>query len=234
MGLGIAISCIGSPVTWNAIAFFLLISIAPAIAAESDTQQWTTATIKYEINRDVSASLTSRIRFDDDISHKKDLLVRPGLAVKATPNLTLGLGYDHLHAFPSSSRDENRLWQSMSLEHRLSKPALSSRLRLDERFIEGISGVILRARYRLRATYELADGPWYLAGSDEVFANLNSKGEGPVGGFEQNRLFLGLGREIVGHLKLEMGYQWGYQERRSEDLLTHSILVNFSIRTGGK
>ena len=233
MDSGVVVRRSELPVAWYLVAAIMLIPSGPATAADSDTQQWTTATIDYAIDRDVVASLTSRIRFEDDISEKKDLLIGPSFAIKAPQNLTVGLGYDHLHAFPAGSSDENRIWQSLSLEHRASRPVLSSRLRLDERIIEGIDGVIFRARYRLRATYGLVEGPWYLVGFDEVFANLNSKGEGPVGGFEQNRLFFGLGGQVAARVKLEMGYQWGYQERRGEDLVTHTILVNFLVFAGG-
>jgi len=203
------------------------------MATESDTQQWSTAVVSYSVNDDLTLSLTSRIRLENDISEVKDLLVGPALALRVTPNLSLGFGYDHIHDYRPDTDNENRPWQSVTLSHRTAQPSLHSRLRLDERMIDGVDGTIFRARYRLRGTYDLAARPWYLAASDEVFVNLNSESGGPRSGFSQNRLYLGMGRSLWDRTNLEFGYQWGYQERRGENLVTHAILLTLSLSLGG-
>jgi hypothetical protein len=48
-----------------------------------------------------------------------------------------------------------------------------------------------------------------------------------VSGFEQNRVFAGLGRTFWGDLWLETGYQWGYQENSgAPNQVTHSLILN--------
>ena len=66
-------------------------------------------TAKYAVNERLTASLNTRIRFDQDISRAKDLLLRPGLHLKVGRGLTLGAGYAYSHAISSQSSDENRL-----------------------------------------------------------------------------------------------------------------------------
>ena len=65
--------------------------------------------------------------------------------------------------------------------------------------------------------------------SDEVFANLNDRGEGPVDGFEQNRLRLALGANFVGGVRLEGGYEWQRAAQRSgSDIDRHVFFLTFS------
>ena len=217
-----------------AAALLMAGAILPRVAqcAEDDTQQWTSASVTHSLDDKVSLSFSSRIRFDEDVSRKKDLLLAPGLSYALSPSLSLGGGYVHLHAFPSGSSSENRAWQQIGLVEKLQGVSVGNRLRLEQRFVEDVSGAILRARYRLRLDAPLGGSRWALVGSDEVFVNLNSQGEGPVGGFEQNRLYGGLGFRVTERLRLEGGYQWEYKENRgSESENIHAILVGFSYRT---
>ena len=65
---------------------FVLAASTPlqVLSAEDDTQQWSSVSISHGITPKVSASLLTRIRFDEDISHKKDVLIRPWVSVKGT------------------------------------------------------------------------------------------------------------------------------------------------------
>lgn len=200
-----------------------------ATAADDDTQQWTEAKIRYAVDHQISLSLASRVRFDEGISRAKDLLIRPSVELALIPPFSFGLGYDHIHPFPSGSSSENRVWQQAGFKFKLGDLSVGNWVRVEERFIEDIDGAIVRARYRLHLTHPIGVSSWTLIGSEEVFVNLNSKGTGPVCGFEQNRLFGGLGRKVGEHLWVEAGYQWGFEEERdAPNQNIHAILVNFS------
>ena len=95
-----------------------------------------------------------------------------------------------------------------------------------------MSGAVVRFRYRLRGTHPIAGSDWYGAISDEVLTNLNNQGEGPVSGFNQNRLRAAIGTRFFGRLRVESGYEWQYTERRgrsSQD--RHVFLVELSLDT---
>ena len=126
-------------------------------------------------------------------------------------------------------------WQSAhhAVEHKRFR--VVHRARLDERFVEGVDPTILRFRYRLSASYPLGSSKWYGFASDEVFANLNDGDEGPVDGFEQNRLRLGVGRHLFGRLRVEGGYEFHYAKRRSNpNEFRHVVFLEFSLSTGNK
>ena len=52
------------------------------MAAENDSQQWTSVTLEYAVKLEVDVSFTIRTHFYEDISRKKDLLVQPWLSAK--------------------------------------------------------------------------------------------------------------------------------------------------------
>jgi Protein of unknown function (DUF2490) len=208
-------------------------------ATENDFQFWPSGRINHAINEDWSISFSARGRFDEDASHSKDYLLRPYLSwtivddVPFVDSLTVMAGYDYLHSF--DGRDEHRAWQSAhhAVEHE--RLRLVHRVRLDERFIEGVDPTIVRFRYRLSTSHPFGDSKWYGFASDEVFANLNDGDEGPVDGFEQNRLRLGVGRHLFGRLRVEGGYEFQYAKRRTNpNEFRHVAFLEFSLSTGNR
>lgn len=212
------------------VAGSVLLLSASARAAESDIQLWPVVTIHHGLGERWGAHLQTRVRLDDDVSQVKDVLVRPFVSWRPLDSLTLDLGYDYLDSF--QTRSEHRIWQSA--EHRLLRRDLvvRNRVRLDQRFVEDVDGVVLRFRYRLRGRHPIGGSGWYGAVSDEVFANVNDRGEGPVSGFEQNRLRFAVGG-ILGRLRAESGYEWQYVESRTGPARNvHVFFVEFSVDTG--
>jgi hypothetical protein len=92
---------------------------------------------------------------------------------------------------------------------------------------------VVRFRYRLRGTRPIGGSDWYAALSDEIFANLNDRGEGPVHGFEQNRVRVAAGGRFLGRLRAESGYEWQYAESRSGPAENrHVFFIEVSIDSG--
>jgi hypothetical protein len=188
--------------------------VPDAAATGDDLQQWTVVTLEQQIHERVAAGVQTRVRIVDDVTRARDVLIRPFVAWQVLDNFTLDLGYDYLHAIQDGSLSEHRLWQIAEHTLPLEKLDLRNLLRLDERFVEDVSGAVVRLRYRLRATYPL--GPsWYLAGSDEVFVNLNDRGAGPAHGFEQNRVRAAVGW-TRGRVRIEGAYEWHISARRDQ------------------
>ena len=216
---------------WIGVAAALTASAAAD--TESDTQQWTSIRIKHPIGERWAVSLKSQVRFDDDVSEYKSVYLKPAVHVSFASHWHLGLGYKYEDKRGGS--EEQAAWQEAAFTHSLGKLTLGHRLRLEERFLEGIGGVIARSRFRLKAAHPLWSSPWYLVGSEEVFVNLNSQGEGPVSGFEQNRLFAGLGVHLGRHLRAELGYLWRFERERSgPDRSDHIISLSLFFDTRAK
>ena len=67
---------------------------------------------------------------------------------------------------------------------------------------------------------------------DEIFVNVNSVGNGPDSGFDQNRLFLGMNRQFTKHFNMDLGYQMQALNNRQPELINqinHIILLQFFI-----
>jgi hypothetical protein len=221
------------------LASVLLLAPIASRATDNEFQLWSVGRVNHAINEDWSISFTVRGRFDEDVSHSKDYLLRPYASwtlvndVPFIDSLTVMAGYDYLHSF--DGRDEHRAWQSAhhAVEHE--KLRLVHRVRLDERFVEGVGPTIFRFRYRLSTSHPVGDSAWYGFASDEVFANLNDDDEGPVDGFEQNRLRLGMGRHVFGRLRVEGGYEFQYARRRANpNEFRHVVFLEFSLSTGNR
>ena len=131
----------------------LLLSLGSADATMSDIQVWPGASVNHGLGEDFGLHLQARGRFDDDVSETKDYLIRPFFTWRATEAVTLDLGYDYLHSF--TGRTENRIWQAGQYRLKWRGFTLGNRIRIDQRFLEGVNGVVARFRYRLRTTHPL-------------------------------------------------------------------------------
>ena len=191
---------------------WILVVARVSDASGDDLQLWSVLTVEQEVHDRVTAGVQTRVRVVDDVSRARDVLLRPFIAWQVLDHLSLDVGYDYLHAIAAASRSEHRVWQVAEYTLPLGKVDLRSLVRLDQRFIENVSGVVVRLRFRFRATYTL-DRNWYLAFSDEVFLNLNDRFAGPPQGLEQNRVRAALGWNL-GRVRVEGAYEWHVSARR--------------------
>ena len=82
----------------------------------------------------------------------------------------------------------------------------------------------------LRGDFPLPDAPeWAIVVCDEIFVNINSVGNGPDSGFDQNRFFLGMNRQFTEHFNMDLGYQMQALNDRQPELINHIILLQFFI-----
>lgn len=64
---------------------------------------------------------------------------------------------------------------------------------------------------------------WYLIAAEEVFLNLNTVAWGPVAGYDQNRVFAGIGYRLTNTTRAEIGYLNNFINRD----LVEDLDVNF-------
>ena len=196
------------------IAVFALALVRPA-EADMDVALWTTGRIHHQIDEDWSTSIWGQGRLTDDMSEADQLLVMPSLHFRVIPHVKLGVGFTY---WAKRSSDEVDLSQELALAHKFGDLAIGNRFRLEERFINNVDDMVLRGRYRVHLAHPLGGGSLYAVAWNEVFTNLNwdDKGEGPPNGYEQNRLFGGLGIRAGGHWRFELGYLWRNFVRRGD------------------
>ena len=203
----------------------------PCKAVENDLGLWTPTWITLPINKKVSSLLEISPRSQDNVTQFNQLFIRPALIYHLNDKLSLWQGYSWdplFHPF----KNEQRVWQQIQLNENFKKYSLESRFRLEERFIEDVSGSPVRGRYRLGAWIPLdKDKIWKFVLWDEVWFNFNSRQNGPQAGYDRNWLFAGINKKFSKAVTLEGGYMFQYVNNQSskQDLLNHVILVNLYI-----
>jgi len=203
--------------TWGAI-----VATGALGAALADTRFW----------------IEGQGRFDDDSSRFNQGIVRAALGHALGPRAVLWAGYAYIPTHPQGRGNntvEHRPWQQLTW--RAAAPfaglTLSTRTRLEQRFVEGGVDTGWRFRQLIKLTRPfVTDERVYLALWDEVFINLNGTDWGAGDGFDQNRIFAGLGIHLAQGWVTEVGYMNQYIDRNrradaSNHVLSLTLFLNF-------
>lgn len=198
-----------------------------AAAAEHQFQAWTPAYLNLGFNDRINGWYEIQPRFSED--GVSQLLLRTAVGYRFYGRWSAWLGYAWTPSLQPNFRTENRIFQQLLYADDFSFGRLTSRTRFEQRWIGGADGVALRLRTLLRDQIAFTDdGLWRAVAQDEVFVNLNSPDGGPVSGFDQNRLFVGINRVVNANLNVDVGYQFQYLNRREPgfpDDVNHVLLI---------
>jgi len=130
---------------------------------------------------------------------------------------------------------ENRLWEQATYTSQIGKLTLQNRLRLEQLQRAQYEGRSWRIRHQIRITYPISSSRnWYLIATEEPFFNLNAPENGPHPGFNQNRLFFGVGRRVNTCTRMEIGYLHQYKNNTDKpDLVNRVLLIQLSFDLTG-
>jgi Protein of unknown function (DUF2490) len=164
-------------------------------------------------------------------------LVRPGVGYAFADNAAAWLGYAWIvtERENAGSSEEHRIWQQLTWSPEGAWLNLSSRTRLEQRFLKTGDDVGWRFRQFFKGTRPIAaDSRLYLSVYDEVFVDLNDTDWGQRSGISQNRLFLGLGWKFgsstrSGPASLEVGYLNQFINRPRVDRMNHILSINLFL-----
>lgn len=142
-------------------------------------------------------------RFDLQNAKLSRFLLRPGVLYNLTSNQTLWVGL--LDVFNSDVQStEIRPWQQYQRIDPIDGTLLLNRTRLEERFKLGVSDIGLRLRHMIRAQIPISN-TWWAVIFDEIFLGLNQN-RIQKAGFDQNRAFVGVRKDIEENFFVETGY----------------------------
>lgn len=152
-------------------------------------------------------------------------LLRVGVDYKLTEGAVFTLGYGHIVTWPYGEQPvpekftEHRLWQTLTLTHRVERFFLNHRFRPEQRWLEGHAfnenGWVYRnrIRYRFMINYpltnkEMRPNTVFASVYDEIFIQF-----GPNFGrnyLDQNRLYGALGYQFSANGNVQLGYMQQY------------------------
>ena len=181
----------------------------------------------------------------DVITRWQQYQLRPGVNFQARRNVLLTLGYVYTRTYPYgefpvlASLPEHRVYQQALWRHLGHAAGVVQRYRLEQRYIRYPTTPDRswtyqnRFRYMLRVELPLiqqADGKrlWYVPVSNEVFLGLPpNSGARP---FDQNRLFVGVGRSLSAAGSVEVGYLNQFIGQRNGKVfeMNNTLFVAFS------
>ncbi|MDO9139298.1 MAG: DUF2490 domain-containing protein [Methylobacter sp.] len=223
-------------------AFLLIFTNVKTVQAGSleDFHTWGTLTATGSlspVHADLSKFrywLEGQGRFGDDSSRFSQGILRAGLGYAVTDTTSLWLGYGWIPSeqpIAAVPFEENRIWQQLLWNKQYELGTFSSRSRFEQRFMGIGNDVGWRFRQLLKASVPLRiiDHTSFVI-SDEYFVDINKTDWKADNGFDQNRLFVGIGYAFDAHAKTEIGYMNQYINKlKGPHALNHILSVNFYL-----
>jgi hypothetical protein len=181
--------------------------------------------------------LETQQRLGGDVSHLDQFSVRTGFGMRFAPDFTALAGYQFQRNSPEGGRisNEHRMWEQLTLPL-YRDPAhliLLTRLRLEQRSIEGAQDLGWRARAMLRLYAPLhgrsSAGPLLWS---EALIGLNDTDWGQRSRVQQVRVFAGALAPVSRRLNFEGGYMAQVLRGTGPDRVNHALNLTLNYRIG--
>lgn len=171
-------------------------------------QFWSANTIRGSIGESKKWNYYFEVqpRTDLEDSSRSRLLVRPAIVFNLDADQSVWAGVVDVRDYDFKNR-EFRLWQQYQKNLSLGKVIFLNRTRIEERFATGTKDVGLRLRHMIRAQVPAGEeSSWSVIIFDEVFVGLNENKSQVQSGFDQNRAFIGIRKNLKNNSFFELGY----------------------------
>lgn len=211
-----------------------LATAAPALA-ETDFQQWLSVSAKADVAESLAVQGEIVSRFGDDSGGLYELEGTLLLGYKLTDKVTAWAGYVHNPTYSDGDfvALEHRAREQVTIDDfaSIGGVELSGRLRLEQRWRDGVAGTGWRMRPYLKAALPLGDeSAPVLNFTAEPFFNLNTTSFQSRGGLDRLRSAVSLSVPIADAVKLEAGYLNQHRfVRDGEDRGEHAVTATLSL-----
>ena len=204
----------------------------PALA--DDTQYWQTVTVNVALPDNFKIQNEAVLRTSDARGFyeiENNFMV--GKKVSKVTTLWLGYVFDPQYNHGTFTRREHRFRQQINFDGfaTVGKVRLSGRVRLEERWREGLPGTGWRLRPQVKASVPLT-GKVTLSVASETFMNLNNTVFQTTDGFDRMRNSISVGVPLSKRVTLDFGYlnQHGFVSGgpdTTDHVLTTGISASF-------
>ncbi|MFW5877032.1 MAG: DUF2490 domain-containing protein [Myxococcota bacterium] len=212
----------------------MVLWLAPVAKADSgeETQAWAAMSARADmLDRKRGPTLWVDVQTRHGVQHTRSL-IRPGVAWRFNARSSVWLGYFVMPTFTAGqpARYEHRTWEDLQLTLPSAHWKLALRNRVEQRYFEGSHDMAWRLRERVKVAWRpAATLPLSLIVSDEVFVHFNDVERHVARGFDQNRLFVGIGWTASDEVGLEAGYLHQHLDR-TPDRDAHVIFASLAFR----
>lgn len=212
--------------------------LTPAVvSARDDAQLWTGGTLNVKLGDHLRFQQEVIARFSDNRNGLYEIESNTLLGYAISNKVALWAGYTHdpQYAAGDFTVMEHRAREQVTFDNiaRIGGGSLSARMRLEQRWREGVDGTAWRLRPFLRYSLPFRAGhKTALVLSHESFIDLNKTGFQRVGGEERMRNLIAISTPLAKHVGAEIGYMNQYSfVRHGPDNIDHAaqIMLNFSF-----
>lgn len=186
------------------LSLVLLLTLVPAVASANDdaAEVWFNPSVSFDVDSDTGIEIETAQRFRNANDGRPDTyFARLWLNQQVAKNATLSGAIEK--RINDGGANETRLIQQLSTSHGY----LRTRLRLEQRFVDGADRPGLRIRPRLGISAPIdANKQWKFKTDAELFFVLQSTSHGGDHGLTGLRTQIGISHEISDHLTLSAAY----------------------------
>ncbi len=215
------------------------------LQAQSQFSGWLASFNTFKAGKKTSIHADVQWRSSDEWKHTQTRLVRTGLNIHLTKQLTITGGYAFIHNrrvlnTTTGFAPEHRTWEQLLYHHKIKNLAVSHRFRLEQRFIAKMfvennelkndgSAYANRFRYFFRNVLPFQKQPSFTKGvfaalQNEVFVNIGNNENVNGKFFDQNRLYLAMGYRLCSSFDLEAGYLNQYISGRNKTFTNNHVV----------
>lgn len=179
--------------------------------ARDDAQLWTTgsATIRLSDNLRLSQEVTAR--FSDNRDGLYEIESNTLLGYRVSPKVTIWAGYTHDPNYSAGHFTvmEHRAREQVTVDNfaKIGRGSLSGRVRLEQRWREGVDGTGWRVRPYVKYSLPFREGhKTALVLSHESFVNLNNTPFQQTDGLDRMRNLIAVSTPVAKNISAEIGY----------------------------
>ena len=195
---------------------------------ENQSGSWLEFSMDNKIDESWSIPVSSILKHHELFETYDFAFIRTGIThhFKPTFKLTAGIAYLNSQTYTDTELSDKayQLWiyNQCTITSNIGQNALSHRLRLENRWVTKIQSTHFnhRVRYRMQFSKSIF-GKVFVKSFNEIFFNL--KGHA----FNQNRIFIGIGREISPMIKMDIGYLKNHFRTKGQ----HAIRMGLTLTT---
>jgi hypothetical protein len=204
------------------LSLFAAIALPAAARASEDEQLWTTASATVKLSDHWRLSQEVVARFSDDRKGLYEIESNTLIGYKLSKAVTIWAGYTHdpQYAGGDFTVMEHRGRQQVTFDNiaKIGRATLSARMRMEERWREGVDGTAWRVRPYVKLVMPFAEGSkTALVLSHESFFDLNKTNFQRVQGEERMRNLIAITTPVAKNVNAEIGYLHQHGFRRHAD-----------------
>lgn len=176
-----------------------------------DAQLWLQWNSQLPLTNTWNLVLEGQPRWNQNVNHFDQVVLRAGLAKRLTPKVQVGAAYAFVprHTALGNIFEHQAYQQVVFTLPRVGRWAPQVRVREDQRYLSQWGELAHRVREQVRVTRPLpGTASWTLVLHQELFYNWDHTQLGPSPGWDQHRLFVGVQHPVTRDLAIETGYMW--------------------------